>query len=162
MVGPPSLFAIQGDPEAMHYTYCSPSREATATRLEEYAARFAEDGFESWTAVLATEDRVVGWGGLNKDPGEPEWGPEIAYYFDWACWARGLATELVLESLAYGFDDLGLPDVGAFARRENLASIHLLQKTGFAWVRFVPELERNEYRIFKDSRPQLDGYARAR
>ena len=105
MVGPPSLFAIQGDPEAMHYTYCSPSREATATRLEEYAARFAEDGFESWTAVLATEDRVVGWGGLNKDPGEPEWGPEIAYYFDWACWARGLATELVLESLAYGFDD---------------------------------------------------------
>jgi RimJ/RimL family protein N-acetyltransferase len=63
----------------------------------------------------------------------------------------------VLESLAYGFDDLRLPDVGAFTRRENLASIHLLLKTGFAWVRFVPELERNEYRIFKDSRPQLDG-----
>ena len=152
-----SLFAIQGDPEAMRYTYCSPSREATATRLEEYAARFAEDGFAPWIAVLAAEDRVVGWGGLNKDPREPEWGPEIAYYFDRACWGRGLAAELVLESLAYGFDDLGLPDVGAFTRRENLVSIHLLQKTGFAWVRFVPELERNEYRIFKDSRPQLDG-----
>jgi len=55
-----SLFAIQGDPEAMRYTYCSPSREATATRLEEYAARFAEDGFAPWIAVLAAEDRVVG------------------------------------------------------------------------------------------------------
>lgn len=150
------LFTIQGNPEAMRYTYCSPSREATATRLEEYAARFAKDGFAPWTVVLAAEDRVIGWGGLNKDPGEPEWGSEVAYYFDRDWWGRGLATELVRESLDYAFDDLGLPDVGAFARRENLASIHLLLKTGFTFGRFVPELERNEYRISRDSRLQPD------
>jgi RimJ/RimL family protein N-acetyltransferase len=156
------LFAIQSDPEAMRFTYCSPSREATATRLEEYAARFSEDGFAPWTVVLAAEDRVIGWGGLNKDPGEPEWGPEVAYYLDRAYWGRGLATELVRESLAYAFDDRDLPDVGAFTKPENLASIRLLLKTGFTLVRFVPELERNEYRIFKDSRPQPDSEARAR
>jgi RimJ/RimL family protein N-acetyltransferase len=155
------LFAIQGDPEAMRYTYCSPSREATATRLEEYATRFAEDGFAPWTVVLAAEDRVVGWGGLNKDPGEPEWGPEVAYYFDRAYWGRGLGTELVRESLAYAFGDLDLPDVGAFTKPENLASIRLLLGSGFARVRFVPELEREEYRISIDSW-QPDSEARAR
>jgi len=68
------LYEIQSDPEAMKFTYCSPSREATATRLEEYAVRFAEDGFAPWTVILASEDRIIGWGGLNKDPAEPEWG----------------------------------------------------------------------------------------
>jgi len=52
--------------------------------------------------------------------------------------------------------------VGAFTRPENLASIRLLLKTGFALVRFVPELERNEYRIFEDSWAQPDNKPRAR
>ncbi len=155
------LFAIQSDTEAMWFTYCSSSREATATRLEEYAARFAEDGFAPWTVALAAENRIIGWGGLNIDSAEPEWGPEVAYYFDPAYWGRGLATELVRESLAYAFDDLGLPDVGAFTRPENLASIRLLLRSGFARVRFVPELEREEYRISIDSW-QPDSEARAR
>lgn len=156
------LFAIQSDPEAMRFTYCSPSREATAIRLEEYAARFAEDGFAPWTAVLAAEERIVGWGGLNKDPGEPEWGVEVAYYFDPAYWGRGLASELVHESLAHAFDDLDLDHVGAFTRPDNIASARVLVKNGFELTRFVPELERDEYRVSKDSWQRLDNKARAR
>ena len=147
------LFAIQSDPEAMRFTYCSPSRPATAAHLESYTARFAEDGFAPWTVVLSAEDRVIGWGGLNKDPNEPHWGVEVAYYIDRHNWGRGLASELVRESLAYAFDDLGLPEIGAFAKPENIASLRVLVKTGFARVRFIPELERDEYRISRDSWP---------
>jgi RimJ/RimL family protein N-acetyltransferase len=53
------LFAIQGDPVAMRFTYCAPSREATAARLAAYAARFAEDGFAPWTALLAEEILIL-------------------------------------------------------------------------------------------------------
>jgi ribosomal-protein-alanine N-acetyltransferase len=141
------LYAIQSDPEAMKHTFCSPSLEATAVRLEEYAARFAEDGFAPWTVILAAEDRIIGWGGLNKDPGEPEWGTEVAYYFDRAYWGRGLATELVRESLAHAFEDLELEYVGAFTKPDNVASARVLSKNGFERTRFVPELERDEYRI---------------
>lgn len=155
------LFAIQSDTEAIRFTYCSSSREATATHLEKHAARCSEDGFAPWTVILAAEERIIGWGGLNKDPDEPEWGPEVAYYFDRAYWGRGLGTELIRESLAYAFGDLDLPDVGAFTRPENLASIRLLLRSGFARVRFVPELEREEYRISIDSW-QPDSEARAR
>jgi ribosomal-protein-alanine N-acetyltransferase len=145
------LFAIQNDRLAMRYSSWAPSREATAAHLASYAARFAEDGFAPWTAVLASEERVIGWGGLNKDPAAPEWGTEVAYYFHPAYWGRGLATELVRESLAYAFDDLGLEEVGAFVRPANLASVRVLEKCGFTRVRFVPELERDEYRVRPDA-----------
>ena len=119
-----SLFAIQGDSEAMRYTFCAPSREATAAHIVSYAARFAEDGFAPWTVVLEAEQRVVGWGGLNKDPSAPEWGVEVAYYLNPAYWGRGLATELVHESLVLAFDELGLEDVGRLreARERRLGS----------------------------------------
>jgi RimJ/RimL family protein N-acetyltransferase len=142
-----SLFAIEGNPEAMKHTFCSPGREATVAHIHSYSDRFAEDGFAPWTAVLTSEERVVGWGGLNKDPSEPHWGVEVAYYFDPAYWGRGLATELVRESLKLAFEDLGLEYVGAFAKPENVASVRVLIKNGFEWVRFVDELERDEYRI---------------
>jgi RimJ/RimL family protein N-acetyltransferase len=141
------LFAIQGNAEAMRFTFCAPSREATAAHIVSYTARFAEDGFAPWTVVLEAEQRVVGWSGLNKDPSAPEWGVEIAYYLDPAYWGRGLATELVRESLALAFDELGLEDVGAFLKPENVASVRVLVKAGFERVRFVHELERDEYRV---------------
>jgi ribosomal-protein-alanine N-acetyltransferase len=141
------LFAIQGDSEAMAFTFCSPDREATAAHIGSYAARFGEDGFAPWTVLLEAEGRVIGWGGLNKDPSAPEWGVEVAYYLDRAYWNQGLATELVRESLAYAFEELGLEEVGAFARPENVASVRVLEKCGFERIRFVPELERDEYRI---------------
>ena len=136
----------------MRHTYCAPSLEATAAHLESYAARFAEDGFAPWTAVLSAEDRIVGWGGLNKDPSAPEWGTEVAYYIDRAYWGCGLATELVCESLTLAFGDLGLDLVGAFAKPENAASVRVLVKAGFERARFVPELAREEFRVTAESR----------
>ena len=97
--------------------------------------------------MLAAEDRIIGWGGLNKDPNAPEWGVEVAYYIDRAYWGRGLATELVRESLTLAFGDLGLDQVGAFAKPENAASVRVLVKAGFKRVRFVSELERDEFRV---------------
>jgi RimJ/RimL family protein N-acetyltransferase len=141
------LFEIQGDPRAMQFTFCAPDREATAERIAAYAARFAEDGFAPWTAVLRAEDRVAGWGGLNRDPEAPEWGPEVAYFIHPAYWGRGLATELVTASLDLAFRRLGLAEVGAFTKPENGASARVLRKTGFSFVRYVPELGRDQFAV---------------
>ena len=78
---------------------------------------------------------MVGWGGLNRDPKAPQWGVEVAYFFDPSYWGRGLASELVQESLSHAFRDLGLDRVGAFVRPENHASIRVLVKAGFGRVR---------------------------
>lgn len=141
------LFEIQGDPEAMRHTYVALDRDATAAYLEKYAARFHEDGFAPWTALLRKEGRVVGWGGLNRDPSAPEWGTEVSYFIHRSYCGRGLATELVQASLRLAFDEIGLSEVGAFTRPANQASQRVLEKTGFVFVRYVDELERDQYRI---------------
>jgi RimJ/RimL family protein N-acetyltransferase len=146
------LFEIQGDPHGMRFTYCAGSREATRQFLEAHAARYAEDGYAPWTLVHKVDARVVGWGGLNRDPQAPAWGTEVSYFVHPAYAGRGLASELVRASLALAFDELGLAEVGAFTRPANRASARVLRKCGFAFVRHVPELERDQYRIARPLR----------
>jgi ribosomal-protein-alanine N-acetyltransferase len=142
-----ALFEIQGNADVMQHTYVAPDRDATARHLEAYASRFVEDGFAPWTAILREEGRVVGWGGLNRDPKEPHFGTEVACFFHPAYWGGGLATELVRAALQLGFDDLELSEIAAFTRPGNWGSQRVLEKAGFAFLRFVPELERRQYRI---------------
>jgi RimJ/RimL family protein N-acetyltransferase len=142
-----ALFAIQRDADAMRFTFVSRAREDTARFLDSYAARFTEDGYAPWTAVLKAERRVVGWGGLSRDPDAPEWGPEVAYFFDRRYWGRGLATELVRAATSYAFDELALPEVFAFTRPANVASRAILRKAGFEVLGYVAELERDRYVI---------------
>ena len=140
-----ALFDIQGEATAMRYTFVAQDRAATERYLRAYATRFDEDGFAPWTAVLKEDGRIIGWGGLNKDPAEPQWGPEIAYFFHPSVWGRGLATELVRAALDYAFDTVALREVFAFTRPANAASRRVLEKCGFSRVCYVAELERDQY-----------------
>ena len=140
-----ALFEIQGNAQAMRFTYAAPDRDATARFLEAYASRFPEDGFAPWTVLLKSEPRIVGWGGLNRDPHAPHWGPEVTYFIHPSYWGRGLASELVEAALRLAFQDLQLPEVLAFTRPGNLASRRVLQKAAFEFVRYVAELERDQY-----------------
>ena len=142
------LFAIQGNREAMKHTFCAPDREATAAHIASYAARFDEDGFAPWTVVLASAQRIVRLGRLEQRSERAGVGSGGRLLLrPRATGAVAWPRELVRESLALAFEDLGLEDVGAFAKPENVASVRVLEKCGFERVRFVPELERNEYRI---------------
>jgi RimJ/RimL family protein N-acetyltransferase len=143
------LYAIQGDREAMRFTRWAESRDSCRDWLAGHEAQRLELGFAPWTVVTRAESCVVGWGGLNVDPADPGWGVEVSYFFAPTVWGRGFATELVRASLGVAFGALGLSEVGAFARPENAASIRVLEKAGFAFLRFEPRLERNHYAIAK-------------
>lgn len=141
------LYAIAKDQEAMRYTYAAKSFEEFEERTRVYAGLEVTLGYAPWTAVIANEDRICGWGGLNIDPFDPGWGVEVSYYFHPDCWGRGYATELVKASVDYGFGSLGLGEIGAFAHPENGASIRVLEKCGFAMIGYEPKLKRNRYQI---------------
>jgi ribosomal-protein-alanine N-acetyltransferase len=141
------LYEIQGDREAMRFTYSAPSRVECERRLWTHERLRAENGCAPWVAVLRAEGRVVGWGGLGVDPFEPGWGVEVSYFLHPAHWGRGLATELVRAAVAHGFETLTLPAIGAFARPDNAASIRVLEKCGFRLLGWEAALERNHYEI---------------
>jgi RimJ/RimL family protein N-acetyltransferase len=90
---------------------------------------------------------VIGWGGLSIDPEEPEWGLEVCYALAPNAWGNGFATELVQFSLGVAFQMLSAPLVHAFAKPENLASIKVLQKSGFVLLRYESRLQRNHYAV---------------
>jgi len=139
------LFAIQGDPVAMRFTYCAADRGVTLAFLAKYEARRTQDGFAPWTILLG--EQVIGWGGLCRDPDAPQWGVEVIYFLDPAFHGRGFATELARAALELAFEELGLPEVGAYLRPQNLASTRVLAKAGFSRIRHVAELARDEFRI---------------
>jgi [ribosomal protein S5]-alanine N-acetyltransferase len=141
------IFAIQGDRDAMRYTYAAPSRQDCAHRLRIFAALASTLGFVPWTVVFRSEARVIGWGGLSIDPFDPGWGIEVSYYFHPAYWGRGYATELVRTTLQHGFGVLSLPAIGAFVRPANVASVRVLEKCGFTLLGYEPRLERNRYEL---------------
>jgi RimJ/RimL family protein N-acetyltransferase len=89
--------------------------------------------------------RCIGWGGLNVDPDAPQWGPEVGYFIHRDYQGAGFATELVNAALEYGFAELELPHIAAFARPENHTSIRVLSKCGFELLGYEPALARNHY-----------------
>ena len=141
------LYEMQGDRDAMRYTFRAESRQASERNLRGYADSVAKNRFAPWTIVLPSEDRVIGWGGLSIDPFEPGWGIEVSYFFHREYWGQGFATELVRASLDHGFRSLNLDRIAAFARPDNLASIRVLEKSGFRFLHYEPKLERNRYEI---------------
>jgi putative acetyltransferase len=139
------LYEIQGNPDYMRFTFCAQSRAACENWLRRYADSRRANGFAPWTIVHNSDNRVIGWGGLNIDPTAPEWGPEVSYFIHPAYQGRGFATELVQCSLRHGFADVGLRRIAAFAMPLNDASIRVLTKCGFKFIRYEPALQRNHY-----------------
>lgn len=141
------LYEIQGNRDHMRFTFWAESRAVCESWLRRYADAQRANGFAPWTIVHRLEGRVIGWGGLNIDPGAPEWGTEVSYFIHPDYQGRGFATEVVQCSLRHGFKDLALSQIGAFAMPQNHASAQVLQKCGFKFLRYEPVLERNHYEL---------------
>lgn len=128
--------AMESDPE-----YRSPQPVHPRTELE-------RSFVEAWLppkvlGLLATvykpEERYIGRCGLyprRGDDGQILPGEAVlAFYLARPYWGRGLATEAGQAFVRYGFEVLGLSRISAGMNAQNLASIRVVEKLGFAWVR---------------------------
>lgn len=59
----------------------------------------------------------------------------IGFYLAREYWGRGLAAEAGRAFITHGFDDLGLRRIVAGINAENKASIRVIEKLGFDWLR---------------------------
>lgn len=59
---------------------------------------------------------------------------ELGYVVAAECWGRGYATEASQAMLVFGVKDLGLPEVTATCRPENVASARVLEKIGMSRI----------------------------
>jgi ribosomal-protein-alanine N-acetyltransferase len=145
-----ALFSFMSISSAMAHTYVAPSLEHCSSRLKAYEDMRSTLGFAPWVVRTQQEGSIVGWGGLSIDPEAPEWGLEVSYAFAPGSWGQGFGTELVQASLAHAFDILQAPEVHAFAKPQNVGSVRVLEKNGFALLRYEPLLKRNHYLVARE------------
>ena len=114
-----------------------------------HAREELERGFrETWMApkkmgLLATvfkeDGRYIGRTGLY--PRRTDQGvivPDeatLAFYLARPYWGRGLATEAGKAFIEHGFRNRGLVKIHAGMNAANLASVRVIEKLGFRWVR---------------------------
>jgi ribosomal-protein-alanine N-acetyltransferase len=97
------------------------------------------NAFGLMATVFKPEGRYIGRCGLyprRNDANEVVPGEAcIAFYLARPYWGRGLATEAGRAFIQFGFGQLGLSRIEAGMNVKNLASIRVIEKLGFSWVR---------------------------
>jgi ribosomal-protein-alanine N-acetyltransferase len=105
----------------------------TVEAIEQSKRSFEERRFGLWGVTRHDAPDLIGFGGLwpFREP------PELELVFGVAehVWGQGYATEIAEAVTTYCFTSLAMPAVRASTDVANVASIGVLEKLGFRFVR---------------------------
>lgn len=122
----------------------------------------------NFALILKKSKNIIGWCGIQPFEPIPD-KMEIFYGLSPKFWNRGYITEAVQAILNYGFESIGLDEIVAGVKPENIASINVLEKIGFRYqhtISQVPEgsefyLGERYYSITKESFEKKNSYTKA-
>jgi RimJ/RimL family protein N-acetyltransferase len=123
------------DAEIMRYmpTGQDYTMEQAEARIARYMAHQQQHGYSRGLMIDRATGEPIGDAGLLYLPATQE--VELGYRLGKPWWGQGFATEAAIGWLKYAFDELGLDEVIAFSHPDNHASIHVIQKSGFEFLR---------------------------
>ncbi|QUY49294.1 GNAT family N-acetyltransferase [Serratia plymuthica] len=131
------FYAIFGDPETQRFNPAGPvaGEEQARQALTERIEKWRQHGYGSWAIALRERPEwIIGFGGLSWHPLGAQRTVNLGYRFDTQVWGMGLATEMALAALEYGFEHLRLDEISATVRANHQASRHVLEKAGLRLV----------------------------
>lgn len=131
------FYAIFGDPDTQRFNPAGPitTEQRARLALTQRIECWEQHGYGSWAIALRERPEwIIGFGGLSWRPLGAQRTVNLGYRFDTQVWGSGLATELALASLGYGFKHLQLAEISALVREKNLASCRVLEKAGLSLV----------------------------
>ena len=132
--------AMNADPEVMrHFTTGPLDRETSDAALARVAERFAAAGFGLSAVCRLDDDAFLGWTGLNRHRWYPD-DVEIGWRLVRDAWGHGYATEAATAWVRRAFGLLELPRLISVTVPENLRSIAVMRRLGFAeWEKATHE-----------------------
>ena len=128
--------SFYGDPEVMKLVgdgTLGCNMQNIGARLQQYIDYYQQcPGLGWWGVNLKAGGPLVGEVGLHslEDSGLIE----VGYLLSKSQWGKGLATELALGAIQYGFEKLDLRKISAVCHPENQASINVLTKCGMRQI----------------------------
>jgi len=108
---------------------------AGLARIRRYSERYPQLGI--WYATRRDTGAFVGWYSLKYAGTSCD--VEVGYRMRRDAWGRGFATELAIELVRYGFEEVGLQRIIGVTHPGNVASQRVLVKAGLAdsgWGRY--------------------------
>lgn len=135
-----SFAPIAKDPEVMRYiTGGVPWPDG---RVQEFVAKqiaqHAGEGYCRWRIEEKATGATVGFCGGGRMHGLADDEVEVGWWLARSHWGRGLATEAARAAIHDLFHRVGLPRVVSMAARENAASLRIMAKLGYTFLREQP------------------------
>ncbi len=124
--------ALNADPRVMEFFPSVVAPADTAAQIAGTRARLADTGYGFLPVEVVGGASFVGMVGLVVPRFEAHFTPavEIGWRFAAAHWGRGYATEAARAVLAYGFEQLALPEIVSFTTVANVRSRRVMDKLG--------------------------------
>ncbi len=130
------FYKMDSDPDVARYVGGKPvqSHAKCLEAIQFIQNQYLTYGIGRWSVILKDTGEFIGWSGLKRMDGQWVNGHtgyvDLGYRFQQQHWGKGYATEIAQATLNYGFSDLGLDNICAFADLKNTASLHVLIKIG--------------------------------
>jgi ribosomal-protein-alanine N-acetyltransferase len=129
---------LHRDVEIMRHIGGARDRQTSLQWLKDDISHFEKHGFCLASVFEKSTENFIGRAGIVYfDYDDTQTEIEIGYELKKEYWNKGYATELVLGIIKWGFTHLNLSRLVAVCRPENIASQHVVKKSG---LRFEKEL----------------------
>ncbi|HTS15010.1 MAG TPA: GNAT family N-acetyltransferase, partial [Candidatus Sulfotelmatobacter sp.] len=123
---------LNADPEVMRFFSHPLSRaesDAFAGRIE---AQFDQHGYGLWALERRTDGAFLGFTGLADQTFEAAFTPcvEVGWRLARQAWGQGYATEAARETLRFGFETVGLPEIVSLTPVVHARSRRVMERLG--------------------------------
>ena len=152
-----AFYHLNNDPDVNKYL---PGEERNISRAEvEQLIKkntfmdYEKYGFGRMVMVLKSNNQAIGFTGLKYLPELDE--VDIGYRIAKQHWGQGLVVEASIPIISYGFNQLDLKRIIALALPENKASIRVMEKLKFTYVKHM-ELDGEEIVYYQRQRQASD------
>lgn len=129
------LYTLFSDSEIVKFTEDTivNSKEETRFIIEKIQKHYKEHGFGKWAVYDKVNNGFLGLCGLKRYEAYNK--TALSYSFLKQHWGKGYATEASKGVLAYSLNILKTEKIVAWSTPDNIASVRVLEKVGFNFVR---------------------------
>ena len=114
-----------------------------------WSADYKKYGYGRWAVVHKKDNKVIGFAGLKYLPEFDK--TDIGFRFLPNYWGQGIATEVSIPIIKYGFEKLGLQEIIGIADADNIGSVKTLKRIGLKFYKqdVYDEFDSTKYEWFK-------------
>ncbi len=132
------MFAMDNNPEVHKYLWQNPTQTIAETIkiIENIHGQYERNNIGRFATILKETGEFIGWTGIKYIDDHIENGNsnfyDYGYRLNEKSWGKGYATEASFAWLDYGFNQMKIDTMHAYAHHDNGASNRILGKIGMS------------------------------